>query len=149
MAQSDTWWPRINAASPVPLYVQIVQSVAFAIASGELTPGDALPSVRSLAAGLCINPNTAARSIREMEVNRLSRPVRGVGSVVADEAREAAASLASSALLRELDATIEIARSLSFDLDETLKSLSERWKETRKCDTTASSRATRVSKLKG
>ena len=130
MVHRDGWRPRINDSSAVPLYEQLVESVAFAIASRELAPGDPLPSVRSLAADLRINPNTAARAIREMEAKGLSRPVRGVGSVVADEARGAAAPLARRAVLRELDATIEVARSLGLDLDETLESLVERWKET-------------------
>ena len=130
MVHSYTWRPRIDDTSAVPLYEQIVESVAFAVARGELAPGDPLPSVRCLAADLRINPNTAARSMREMEAKRLSRPLRGVGSVVADQAREAAAPMARRAVLRELDATIEVARSLGFDLEETLESLGERWKET-------------------
>lgn len=113
----------------MPLYEQLVESVALAVAVGELGPGDPLPSVRTLAAKLRINPNTAARSLREMERCVLARPVRGVGCVVADEAPRRAKALAWHALERELDAAVGVARRLGLGLEALLEALSRRWKE--------------------
>lgn len=53
---------RINQASEEPLYVQIRSQIIEAIARGELVPGAALPSVRSLAADLGINLHTVNKA---------------------------------------------------------------------------------------
>ena len=72
---------RLDA--PEPLVDQIVTGLRGAIARGELVPGDALPTVRQLAADLGINLNTVARAYRTLEADGLVTAVRGRGSVVA------------------------------------------------------------------
>lgn len=57
---------KIVHDSPVPIYRQIVDQVRMHIASGALAPGDALPSVRSLATQLGVHFNTAAEAYREL-----------------------------------------------------------------------------------
>ena len=52
---TTAWLPHLDLQSDKPLYEQLVESVALAVASAELKPGDELPSVRSLAARLRIN----------------------------------------------------------------------------------------------
>ncbi|MEX2049379.1 MAG: GntR family transcriptional regulator, partial [Gemmatimonadota bacterium] len=47
---------QIDPRSPTPLYAQIAARVRVAVAAGELSPGDALPSVRALARELRVNP---------------------------------------------------------------------------------------------
>lgn len=74
----------IDYKSRTPLYQQIVDNVERLALSGLLPPGGQLPSVRSLAVELSINPNTIARAYAELE-NRgviYSRP--GRGSFMAD-----------------------------------------------------------------
>ncbi len=135
MAQKHTnWLPDLDPQSPVALYEQLVESVALAVSVGELEPGDPLPSVRTLAAKLRINPNTAARALREMERSGLARPVRGVGSVVADEASRRASTLARQVLDRELDATVTVARRLGLGIEALQEALTKRWKETQGAD---------------
>ena len=124
LVHKNGWRPHVRDDSR-----QLIESVARGIACGDLVPGDRLPSVRSLAAELRINPNTAARSIREMESAGLASPRRGVGCVVAAGAREAAQPIAREALLRELDATVDVARGLGLQINEVVASLRERWKE--------------------
>ena len=131
MVQKNTtvWLPHLDLQSDKPLYEQLVESVALAVASGELKPGDELPSVRSLAARLRINPNTAARALRMMEREGLSRAVRGVGSVVAENAQRHAKGRARQSLDRELDSTVNVARRLGLDLESVIKALRKKWKE--------------------
>ena len=131
------WLPALDEASALPLYQQIVESVALAVATGSLSPGDRLPSVRRLAAELRINPNTAARSIREMEARGLSSPIRGVGSVVADDAPSEAKDLASGVLAREIDSTLQVAKNLGLGLSTLLDSLRDRWKEVEECSSSS------------
>ena len=52
----------IDPRSPTPLYAQIAARVRVAIASGELSPGDALPSTRQLAHTLRVNPATVVQA---------------------------------------------------------------------------------------
>jgi GntR family transcriptional regulator len=123
------WMPTIRAQSAVPIYEQIIESVALAVAAGELADGDALPSVRGLAAELRINPNTAARAVKELERLGLATSHQGKGTVVAKGAAAAAERIARAALDRELDATLAVAVGLGIGIDELLDSMRRRWKE--------------------
>jgi GntR family transcriptional regulator len=70
---------NINIHSSVAVYVQIENLVRFAVASGQLKPGDQLPSVREASEKLNINPNTVAKSYRDLEVMGLVYTRRGMG----------------------------------------------------------------------
>ena len=56
----------VTLDSPVPVYRQVVDQVRLHLASGDLAPGDALPSIRSLAAQLGVHFNTIADAYREL-----------------------------------------------------------------------------------
>ena len=51
----------------MPIYMQIMQKVREAIASGELAPGVRVASVRELAGAFAVNPNTMQRALNELE----------------------------------------------------------------------------------
>ncbi|MGA3328394.1 MAG: GntR family transcriptional regulator [Terriglobia bacterium] len=75
---------HINPSSGVPIYLQIENQVKHYIASGALKPGEALPSVRRVAADLRVNPNTAARAYQNLERDGLLRTVPGGRTYVAE-----------------------------------------------------------------
>ena len=75
---------HLNPASGVPIYLQIENQVKHYIAAGALTPGDALPSVRKVAADMRINPNTVARAYQNLERDGLLRSVPGGRTYVAE-----------------------------------------------------------------
>ncbi len=80
-------WPyTVSLEHPLSVFKQIENHVLFAIASGYIKPGDALPSVRDLAHALAVNPNTVTKSYRELEILGLLRTRRGVGYTVAQNA---------------------------------------------------------------
>jgi len=79
---------HVDPRSPTPLYAQIAARLRVAIASGELRPGDGLPSVRQLAAKLRINPATVVQAYRDLEADGLVATRQGAGSVVQDVAAE-------------------------------------------------------------
>jgi GntR family transcriptional regulator len=56
----------VLASSSTPIYRQIIDQVRAAIARGALRPGDALPSVRSLAEDIVVNMNTVAKAYGEL-----------------------------------------------------------------------------------
>ena len=72
----------VNIHSRVAVYLQIENLVQFAIASGNLKSGERLPSVRELSERLEVNPNTVAKSYRDLEVMGLLFTRRGMGVFV-------------------------------------------------------------------
>ncbi len=75
---------NVSPASGVPVYLQIENQVKHYVASGALAAGDAIPSVRSLAAELRVSPNTVARAYRDLESEGILRTVPGGRTYVAD-----------------------------------------------------------------
>ena len=65
-----------------PIYAQIIDGIREQIAAGILEPGEKLPSVRELAAGLAINPNTIQRAYRSLELEGWIATVPGKGCFV-------------------------------------------------------------------
>jgi DNA-binding transcriptional regulator YhcF (GntR family) len=73
---------RLDAASGVPTYLQLVQQVEHALRLGYLKPGDQLPRVRDVVASLTINPNTVLKAYRELETKGLAAGRPGQGTFV-------------------------------------------------------------------
>ena len=80
---------KIDTASSVPIFEQLVLQVKYAVARGAYRPGDRLPSVRQLALDTLVNPNTVAKAYRELEREDIVRTRRGLGIFVADGAEKA------------------------------------------------------------
>lgn len=72
----------------VPVYRQLIDQVRAGIASGALTAGDQLPTVRQLAVDLAINPNTVMRAYRELELGGLLETHQGTGTFISDKKPE-------------------------------------------------------------
>jgi GntR family transcriptional regulator len=72
----------LDLHSGMPVYRQIMDQVRGGIASGALTAGDQLPTVRQLAVDLAINPNTVVRAYRELELGGLLETHQGTGTFI-------------------------------------------------------------------
>ena len=68
----------------IPIYIQIMNKVRKAVASGELKPGDRIGSVRELASEFEVNPNTIQRSLTELEREGLLVSERTAGRFVTE-----------------------------------------------------------------
>jgi GntR family transcriptional regulator len=73
---------RLDVASGVPTYLQLVQQVEHALRLGYLKPGDQLPKVRDVVAVLAINPNTVLKAYRELENKGLAAGRPGQGTFI-------------------------------------------------------------------
>ncbi len=73
---------NIDQSASTTLYKQIVEQVKQSIATGQLQPGDHLPTVRQLAQNLGINPGTVVRAYLELEQDRVIVSRRGGGTIV-------------------------------------------------------------------
>src|SRR5258708_8269386 len=73
---------RLDTASGVPTYLQLVHQVEHALRLGYLKPGDQLPKVRDVVASLAINPNTVLKAYRELETKGLTAGAPGPGALI-------------------------------------------------------------------
>jgi GntR family transcriptional regulator len=73
---------RLDPASGVPTYLQLVQQVEHALRLGYLKPGDQLPKVRDAVASLAINPNTVLKAYRDLETKGLAAGRPGQGTFI-------------------------------------------------------------------
>ena len=75
-----------NPSSGVPIYLQLIERVKHAIATGALRPGEQLPGIRPLAEELVVNPNTVAKAYRELEHEGVIELRQGAGAFVSENA---------------------------------------------------------------
>jgi GntR family transcriptional regulator len=72
----------IDNASPLPVYLQVRQSILLDVMAGRLADGDRLPSIRELAKILKLNPNTVAKAYYNLEEAGVIQGHRGSGYLV-------------------------------------------------------------------
>ena len=80
---NPTTWFRVEPASGVPIYRQLMEQVISLSSSGRLPPGTLLPSIRQLAEDLAVNPNTVSKAWSLLERDGVVELVRGQGMRVA------------------------------------------------------------------
>lgn len=71
--------------SDLPIYTQLIAQIQQRIITGQLQPGDRLPSVRDWAAEAGVNPNTMQRAMTEMERQGLVHSQRTAGRFVTED----------------------------------------------------------------
>ncbi|MFP4268466.1 MAG: GntR family transcriptional regulator [Spirochaetaceae bacterium] len=74
----------IDPKSGVPFYKQIILQIEMAIADNRLQQGNQLPTVRSLAVDLQINPNTVAKAYNQLEIRGIVNTQQGTGTFISD-----------------------------------------------------------------
>lgn len=75
----------VDTRSRKPIYEQLVENIRTCVLSGDLAPGEQLPSVRVLAGELAINPNTIQRAYNELERVGVTISVPGRGSFISED----------------------------------------------------------------
>jgi GntR family transcriptional regulator len=72
----------LDPKAGVPFYRQIIDQIKFGIASGSLTMGDQLPTVRALAVELKVNLNTVSKAYKELEIRNILETQQGTGTFI-------------------------------------------------------------------
>ena len=105
-----------------PIYRQLKERVVGMMLDGLLKPGDALPSVRQIAADFQLNPITVSRAYQELVDETLIEKRRGLGMYMTDGARDKLMASERERFLREeWPAMLERIRRLSLDLEQLLR----------------------------
>ena len=110
-----------------PLYEQVLEGLKDLMIRGILEQGEKLPSVRSLATDLAINPNTIQRAYAELERSGFIYSVQGRGSFVADLG--AVHQERVQEWEREFDELMEEAKLLSIPKEAVVNRVEEKMKE--------------------
>ncbi|HXY23551.1 MAG TPA: GntR family transcriptional regulator [Candidatus Acidoferrum sp.] len=117
---------RINFKSGKPAYLQVVDQVKAAAASGELRPGEALPSIRPLAEELHLNRNTIAKAYAELESLGVIESLPGKGCFLSQNHSPLRKEIRRKLLIEEIDQAIVMAHHLQVPGPEFLELIQER-----------------------
>lgn len=97
---------QVNFKSGMPVYLQLVDQVKAAVASGSLRPDEALPSIRALAEELRVNRNTVAKAYAELESQGVIDTAAGKGCFITDKHSPLKKEVRLKMLAEEIDAAI-------------------------------------------
>ena len=118
---------RLTFRPGVPISEQVVYAATRAIVAGQLQPGEAFPSVRTLSNNLKINPNTAHKVITQLLNDGLLESRPGIGTVVAELPRSTATQR-TDLLGAQIEELVVEAKRLSIDLDDITSAIGNHWK---------------------
>src|SRR5262245_31021371 len=119
----------VSTGSGTPIYRQIVDQVRLAVATGTLSPSEALPSVRSLAEQLMINFNTVSKAYAELVREGILESLQGKGFFVAHKRQIYSRAERLRRLHLAVDDFIHEAVFLDFSAEEIRKAVDEKLAE--------------------
>jgi GntR family transcriptional regulator len=117
---------QINFKSGLPIYLQLVDQIKAAAASGALRPGEALPSIRPLAEELRVNRNTVAKAYSELESLGVIETLPGRGCFLKENHSALRKEVRRKLLILEIDRAIVQAHHLQVPGTEFLEMIQER-----------------------
>ncbi len=117
---------QINFKSGMPVYLQIVDQVKAAAASGALQPGEALPSIRPLAEELRVNRNTVAKAYAELENEGVIETLPGRGCFLRENHSALREEVRRELLTQDVDQAIVQAHHFQVSREDFLKLVHER-----------------------
>ena len=117
---------QINYRSGKPVYLQVVDQIKTAAASGTLQPGEALPSIRPLAEELRVNRNTIAKAYAELESIGIIETLPGKGCFLRENHSPLKKEIRRKMLIAEIDQAIVQAHHLQVPRQEFIELVRER-----------------------
>lgn len=117
---------QIDFKTGKPVYLQLVDQVRYAAASGGLRSGEALPSIRPLAEELRVNRNTIAKAYAELESQGIIETLPGKGCFLRENNTPFAKGIRQKLVLKEIDEAVVTAHHLQVGREDFLKMVNER-----------------------
>jgi len=124
-----TFHVNVTTGAGTPIYRQIIDQVRLGVATGALRPGQAMPSVRSLAERLVINPNTVVKAYAELVRDGVLEAQQGMGFFVAEKRQIYSKAERLRRLRLAVDDFIHEAVFLDFSAEEIRKVVDEKLTE--------------------
>jgi GntR family transcriptional regulator len=118
---------QVDFKSGKPVYLQLVDQIRYAAASGALRAGEPLPSIRPLAEELRVNRNTVAKAYAELESQDVIETIPGKGCFLKEPDSQLTKRARQNVLLKEIDEAIVAAHHLGVDEATFLKLVRERF----------------------
>ena len=118
---------QINFKAGKPVYLQLVDQVKAAAASGAVQAGEALPSIRPLAEELRVNRNTVAKAYAELESQRVIETIAGKGCFVRASASPFRKDVRLKLVAEEIDDAVVQAHHLQITKTDFLRIAEERF----------------------
>lgn len=119
----------ISSVSGEPIYEQIKNQIRAAILSGELQPGEALPSLRKLAKELRISVLTVTRAYNELADEGLVENMQGKGTFVMSRSSELMKQCARERIMQVFKRTCAAAKAADIELIDLLGMFEQAYKE--------------------
>ena len=117
---------QIDFKSGKPVYLQLVDQIRYAAASGVLRPGEPLPSIRPLAEELRVNRNTIAKAYGELENQGVIETLPGKGCFLKENNSPFTKGVRQKLLLTEIDEAVVMAHHLQVSREDFLVTVKER-----------------------
>ena len=117
---------KIDFKSGKPVYLQLVDQVRYAAASGVLQAGEPLPSIRPLAEELRVNRNTIAKAYAELEGQGIIETIPGKGCFLKKSDSPFNKQVRQKLLAAEIDEAVVMAHHLQVDREKFLALVKER-----------------------
>ena len=117
---------QINYKSGKPVYLQVVDQIKAAAASGAVQVGEPLPSIRPLAEELRVNRNTVAKAYTELESQGVIETVPGKGCFLKPNQSPLKKDIRRKLLIEEIDQAVVQAHHLQVPAEEFLELVQER-----------------------
>ena len=119
---------RVDFKSGKPVYLQLVDQVRYAAASGALRHGDPLPSIRPLAEELRVNRNTVAKAYAELESLGIIEPIAGKGCFFKQNGSPLSKEVRHRLLVARIDDAVVTAHQMQIESEAFLGVIKERLK---------------------
>jgi len=117
---------QVNYKSGKPVYLQVVDQIKAAAASGGVRTGEPLPSIRPLAEELRVNRNTIAKAYAELESQGIIETIPGKGCFLKPNNSPLKKEVRRKLLIQEIDQTVVVAHHLQVPRDEFIELVRDR-----------------------
>jgi len=117
---------QVDFKSGKPVYLQLVDQIRYAAASGGLRAGEPLPGIRPLAEELRVNRNTVAKAYAELEQQGIIETLPGKGCFLKENQSPFTKAARQKLIVKEIDEAVVAAHHLQTGRDEFLSLVNDR-----------------------
>ena len=121
----------IDSASPTPVFQQIAEHVQRLIAAGVVRSGELIPSVRTLALELCVNPNTVQRAYQTLEADGFVEARKGIGMVVRSNGAKLAKGRSQAAVFDSFNRGVQVAQAAAMSNEDIRRTFDRAMRKTK------------------